>query len=382
MINFYNDQCISTLHIILFDFTDSDGDLIAISSDEELVEALDQFDGTVFRLYLKRRSDFQVRGPFGIPCPVPPQSCDQEEPTTVESEEDGSQQQQQPATDGDSSGQQQQQSEQPPQSGGQSQQQDGVFHPGVVCDGCNGPIHGTRFKCLVCNDYDLCSGCEAQGKHVDHNMVTITDPFSYSPWGFKNPWAHGFGGGHPCHGWWGQRGGHHPHRFSHHGGHHHGFRPHHPPHGFGPGSGCPPFGASPWGGFSRGGGSCPRGGFRGRRCGGGGSGGGAPWWWRSAAEREAGQQQQQQTSGGAAEPMETATDSQQQQQPPSEEERRSFLHGVGQAVSSFLEPFGVKVDVDVVGDGDKTTPSAPPPSSGEAGPTAAEVRIQLNKTLF
>lgn len=35
-------------------FADSEGDLIVISSDEELVEALDQFDGTVFRLYLKK----------------------------------------------------------------------------------------------------------------------------------------------------------------------------------------------------------------------------------------------------------------------------------------------------------------------------------------
>ena len=34
--------------------TDTDGDLIVISSDEELVEALDQFDGNVFRLYLKK----------------------------------------------------------------------------------------------------------------------------------------------------------------------------------------------------------------------------------------------------------------------------------------------------------------------------------------
>lgn len=352
----------------LFDSTDSDGDLIVISSDEELVEALDQFDGTVFRLYLKRRSpgDFQ-RDSFSIPAPSQPR---EQEPTTIESGEDGSQQ---PATDGDSSSQQQPQP-------GQPQQQEGVIHPGVMCDGCNGPIHGTRFKCLVCNDYDLCSGCEAQGKHVDHNMVSITDPFSYSPWGFKNPWAHGFGGGHPCHGWWGQRG---HHGFGHRGGHHHGFGHHHPHHhgGYGPSSGCP-FGG-PWGGFGRGGGSCPKRAFRGRRCGGGS---GAPWWWRSAAEKEAGQQQTG-ASGGAAEPMETGTDSQQQQQqpqPPSEEERRSFLHGVGQAVSSFLEPFGVKVDVDVVGDGEKT-PSAPPPSSGEAessSATAAEVRIQLKKSFF
>lgn len=34
---------------------DNDGDHIVISSDEELVDALDQFDGSVFRIYLKSK---------------------------------------------------------------------------------------------------------------------------------------------------------------------------------------------------------------------------------------------------------------------------------------------------------------------------------------
>ena len=33
-----------------------------------------------------------------------------------------------------------------------------------------------------------------------------------------------------------------------------------------------------------------------------------------------------------------------------EEQRRSYLHDIGEAISSFLEPFGVKVDLDVLGD--------------------------------
>ena len=40
-------------------FTDNDGDLIVISSDEELVQALDQFDGSVFRIYLKKSECIQ-----------------------------------------------------------------------------------------------------------------------------------------------------------------------------------------------------------------------------------------------------------------------------------------------------------------------------------
>ena len=32
---------------------DGDGDRVAVSSDEELTDALDQFDGTIFRLHIK-----------------------------------------------------------------------------------------------------------------------------------------------------------------------------------------------------------------------------------------------------------------------------------------------------------------------------------------
>lgn len=280
-------------------------------------------------------------------------------PATVEGEagaKDQPQQEQQQPADGEPTTDQQpeQQGEQK-----QQQQQEGVLHPGVVCDGCQGPIHGTRYKCLVCSDYDLCSGCEAKGQHVDHNMVTITDPFSYNPWGFQHPWAQGFGGGHPCRGgWWGQRG-------------HHGFHgPHGPHHGF---QHPPCGGGGPWG-FGGGHPRFFRGGHHGRGCGrwrGGGGPGGAPWW-RYAAEGEAGK-----TTTGESEPMETSAESKQtgtEQQPAgSEEERRSFLHGIGQAVSNFLEPFGVKVDVDVVGGGENP-PTAPPTAEG-AAPTSSAAEV-------
>ena len=35
--------------------TDAEGDPITISSDEELLEALDQFDGTIFKIHLKSK---------------------------------------------------------------------------------------------------------------------------------------------------------------------------------------------------------------------------------------------------------------------------------------------------------------------------------------
>jgi hypothetical protein len=49
-------------------------------------------------------------------------------------------------------------------------------HAGITCDGCQKhPLTGIRYKCSVCPDYDLCSGCEATGKHDRaHPLIKIT----------------------------------------------------------------------------------------------------------------------------------------------------------------------------------------------------------------
>eukprot|EP00050_Salpingoeca_kvevrii_P005731 m.285316 g.285316 ORF g.285316 m.285316 type:complete len:521 (-) comp11358_c0_seq1:153-1715(-) len=49
-------------------------------------------------------------------------------------------------------------------------------HPGVICDACDGPVIGSRFKCTVCPDYDLCAACEERGIHPGHFMIRIRDP--------------------------------------------------------------------------------------------------------------------------------------------------------------------------------------------------------------
>lgn len=204
--------------------------------------------------------------------------------------------------------------------GGPSQGQQRHF--GVICDGCSGPISGTRYKCLVCDDYDLCSACEGKGVHVDHNMVTINEPGSFSPWGFhgwggrgghcgqRRGWGHCARGRPSCHG---RRWGGHPGRF-----------------------GChqSPFGGHPlfggfgqsfpwWGGVGGSGCQGPQGAC-GRPCG-------------KTTEGETGKEQ----PAAGAEPMET--------EQPTEEQRREYLRNIGGAVSSFLQPFGIKVDVDVAG---------------------------------
>jgi len=52
----------------------------------------------------------------------------------------------------------------------------GKIHPGVMCDGCQGKVVGFRYKCLVCEDFDLCGKCEFSGVHPQHSMIRIIDP--------------------------------------------------------------------------------------------------------------------------------------------------------------------------------------------------------------
>jgi len=54
-------------------------------------------------------------------------------------------------------------------------------HDRVTCDGCGMvPLTGTRYKCFICPDFDLCEACEDAGKHpVDHPMLKIRVPVQY-----------------------------------------------------------------------------------------------------------------------------------------------------------------------------------------------------------
>ncbi|CAJ0939021.1 unnamed protein product, partial [Mesorhabditis belari] len=61
---------------------------------------------------------------------------------------------------------------------------EGNAHPGVQCDLCDAFIIGTRFKCILCADYDLCQKCETTGEHKHHAMLRIVDPNeTIIPWG-------------------------------------------------------------------------------------------------------------------------------------------------------------------------------------------------------
>lgn len=38
----------------------------------------------------------------------------------------------------------------------------GEPHVGVTCNSCDKDIHGFRYKCITCPEYDLCGKCEAK----------------------------------------------------------------------------------------------------------------------------------------------------------------------------------------------------------------------------
>ncbi|XP_045441728.1 sequestosome-1 isoform X2 [Pipistrellus kuhlii] len=114
-------------------YRDEDGDLVAFSSDEELTMALAYVKDDLFRIYIKERKE--CRRDHRPPCA-------QEAPRNM-------------------------------------------VHPNVICDGCNGPVVGTRYKCSVCPDYDLCAGCEGKGVHREHSKLAFPSPFegfSHSRW--------------------------------------------------------------------------------------------------------------------------------------------------------------------------------------------------------
>ncbi|XP_051835076.1 sequestosome-1 isoform X2 [Antechinus flavipes] len=133
-------------------YRDEDRDLIAFSSDEELCMGMCYVKEGLFRIYIKEKKE----------CKREHRPSAQEAPSNV-------------------------------------------VHPNVICDGCNGPVVGNRFKCTICPDYDLCSSCESKGLHKEHNMVIFQNPITaYQPeWLSRRRWFQKVrqGGSIPPFGW-------------------------------------------------------------------------------------------------------------------------------------------------------------------------------------
>merc|ERR1711963_475545 len=106
-------------------WTDEDGDLVNVSSDEELIIALTEMAGPLYKLTVTVKK------------------------AAAAAKETGGEE---------------------------------AVHHGVMCDGCDmNPIIGPRFKCLVRDDYDLCGRCEASGLNMGNNMMKITTPGNIFP---------------------------------------------------------------------------------------------------------------------------------------------------------------------------------------------------------
>ncbi|XP_069029476.1 sequestosome-1 isoform X2 [Embiotoca jacksoni] len=139
-------------HVLHMFYRDEDGDLVAFSSDDELMMGLGCMKDATFRLFIKEkkehRRDFPLHGfpPFTF-CPPPPPGAHHAPPLHMT----------------------------PPP----------TLHPNVTCDGCEGPVVGTRFKCSVCPNYDLCSACQARGTHTEHALLPIWHP---SQWFQRGKW--------------------------------------------------------------------------------------------------------------------------------------------------------------------------------------------------
>ncbi|XP_069754075.1 sequestosome-1 isoform X2 [Narcine bancroftii] len=102
---------------------DEEGDMIAFSSDDELSMALSYLRDGTFRVYIREKKEYKH---------------------------------------------------------GQEKAA-GMVHPNVICDSCNGPVIGPRYKCSVCPDYDLCGGCKGKGFHKEHEMILLQTPQFFHP---------------------------------------------------------------------------------------------------------------------------------------------------------------------------------------------------------
>uniref|UniRef100_A0A8C5KXN6 Sequestosome 1 n=1 Tax=Jaculus jaculus TaxID=51337 RepID=A0A8C5KXN6_JACJA len=115
-------------------YRDQDGDLVAYSSDEELTMAMSYVKDDIFRIYIKEKKEcWWDHQPL----------CGQEAPRSM-------------------------------------------VHPNVICDGCNGSVVGTRCKCSVCPDYELCSVCEGKDLHKEHSKLVLPNPFGHFSEGFSH----------------------------------------------------------------------------------------------------------------------------------------------------------------------------------------------------
>ncbi|CAG8696050.1 15219_t:CDS:2 [Rhizophagus irregularis] len=56
-----------------------------------------------------------------------------------------------------------------------------ALHLGIVCNCCNKTIHGMRWKCAFCEDYNLCQNCKSKSQSIhNHPNNHVFQPIAYS----------------------------------------------------------------------------------------------------------------------------------------------------------------------------------------------------------
>ncbi|KAK8760563.1 hypothetical protein V5799_028171 [Amblyomma americanum] len=135
-------------------WTDPEGDEIVMSSDAELAQAVQNMKDGLLRIFVDVISD---RGPAPAASAI--------------------------------------NSEQKPETGASSSaaEESTKVHVGVLCDACDQEIRGVRYKCLQCEDYDLCGSCHGKKIHEEHDMLKLVNPGIRPLWsfpGWKRLWRH------------------------------------------------------------------------------------------------------------------------------------------------------------------------------------------------
>jgi len=149
---------ISPQQQISLKYTDNDGDLITVRSQEELEEAFRSQTSQIFRFKVSKRNEEPHVNNHGLPGPVGDILKTLFDAANI-----------QISVEKDSP----------------------IVHKGITCDGCNKTPVGVRYKCTSCFDFDLCENCESKSQHdPEHLFLKIKNPLPFHAFQWRDPIFH------------------------------------------------------------------------------------------------------------------------------------------------------------------------------------------------
>jgi len=136
---------------LVLKYTDNESDQITIANQDDLNEALISHSGSMLKLQIQAKNNSQPRESFLDLFPTILQSLSGIHLNSQRNEQE------------------------PPQ----CKKTAGKFVHRAICDNCQQPIVGIRFKCTQCENYDLCEQCEPLPVHPEHSFIKIAKPFPF-----------------------------------------------------------------------------------------------------------------------------------------------------------------------------------------------------------